>query len=637
MQHQWCGPPIEHQVHYSLRHPGRSQSCALQWAACGNDSHNAHSLLPHRDFMAAKLITGKEASCARFSVDGSLLAVSDTAGIVEVYRVSTGERLHVLDPGPEREKRPCTAIRFRPSSGTELTRNVLISCDAFGEIRHWHATSGKCLNRIVEEGNQIYTIEYRTNGQHFATAGRDCTVRVYDETTRKLASKLVDGDGRTTAGHSNRIFAVKFHPNDENVLLSSGWDNTIQIWDIRCGFSVRSIYGPHICGDSMDIRDDVVLTGSWRSSKQLQTSSNGNGPPSPPFSPPKSPHSTPSKSPSFSTTPGKTSEPEKPKKKEKVKMKLSFTFSNKKDESLPLWIAEIQTYVSTAPVELESQVAFTTSCMGGEANQWVLAEANVAGFEDIGEWAKTLTLKQFLAKIKDHFLDKTTANEAFDQPTTIGQKHWTLVEALSREVDRLLQGSRLNLQDSQVLYIYSRALPEPIRGHLVAEAKSGKYNYRQFRHLVLEREQMTSQVKNSYATVVKTGGGGGGRTYDSKRVIWREKRQDQILVVFDDDTMEKWHREDGNGKDSNNESGKGEVIVAVATRGGSPRNFVKKKQLSFPAHPDIAEGKPWLKGMDRETSSWQERMDNAQCLKCGTPGHMIAYCPLIRNPKASSQ
>ncbi|GBG59645.1 hypothetical protein CBR_g49909 [Chara braunii] len=52
----------------------------------------------------------------------------------------------------------------------------------------------------------------------------------------------------------------------------------------------------------------------------------------------------------------------------------------------------------------------------------------------------------------------------------------------------------LNLQDNQVLYIYSCALPKPIRGQLVAESKSGKYNYRQFRDLALQQEQMTSQV-----------------------------------------------------------------------------------------------------------------------------------------------
>jgi len=38
---------------------------------------------------------------------------------------------------------------------------------------------------------------------------------------------------QSAPGHSNRIFCVKFHPNDPNVLLSGGWDTTIQIWDTR--------------------------------------------------------------------------------------------------------------------------------------------------------------------------------------------------------------------------------------------------------------------------------------------------------------------------------------------------------------------------------------------------------------------
>ncbi|GBG65809.1 hypothetical protein CBR_g53780 [Chara braunii] len=340
-----------------------------------------------------------------------------------------------------------------------------------------------------------------------------------------------------------------------------------------------------------------------------------------PSSPPKSPGG------SKVTTP----QPEKPKKKDKVKMKLPFTFCNKKDENLLLWITEIETYCSTAPVEPDSQVAFSTSCIGGEAKEWVLAEANAAGFDHIGEWAGTLNLKQFLGKIKEPFLDKTTADKASDLLTTIGQKHWTSVESLSREVDRLLQVPGLNLQDNQVLNIYSRALPKPIRGQLMAESKSGKYNYRPFRDLALQREQMTSQVKNSYASVVKYGGGAGR----GNRVLWRQKRQDHTLVVFDDETVERWSLE-AEGVASSSDSGKGEVTSAVVNRGGPRPPVKKKKPRSFPEHPGIAVGKPWEKmGLSNET--WQKRMDNAHCLKCGIVGHVIARCPLILNPKASRQ
>ncbi|GBG74599.1 hypothetical protein CBR_g19007 [Chara braunii] len=138
-------------------------------------------------------------------------------------------------------------------------------------------------------------------------------------------------------------------------------------------------------------------------------------------------------------------------------------------------VAPRLTVCSIAPVEPESQVTFSTSCLGGVAKEWVLAvvaEANAVGFEDIDDWVKTLDLKQFLQRIKERFLDKTTTDKAFDELTTNGQKRWTSVDALSREVDRLLQVPGLNLPDNRVLDIYSRALPEPIRGLLVAEEPS---------------------------------------------------------------------------------------------------------------------------------------------------------------------
>ncbi len=67
-------------------------------------------------------------------------------------------------------------------------------------------------------------------------------------------------------GHSNRIFCVKFNPYDPNKIASGGWDNTIQIYDIRKKGPIASIYGPHICGDAIDFKNDgfTLLTGSYR-------------------------------------------------------------------------------------------------------------------------------------------------------------------------------------------------------------------------------------------------------------------------------------------------------------------------------------------------------------------------------------
>ena len=136
----------------------------------------------------------------------------------------------------------------------------------------WHYHSGKLLSTIEEPGNDINFISYRKDGLKFVTCGSDKIVRVYDSLTLKLEVLLESGTENKTSGHSNRVFCAKFHPKDPNLLISGGWDDTLQIWDLRLKKSIRSIYGPHICGDAIDLDDEGnrILTGSYKSESPLQ-------------------------------------------------------------------------------------------------------------------------------------------------------------------------------------------------------------------------------------------------------------------------------------------------------------------------------------------------------------------------------
>lgn len=71
-------------------------------------------------------------------------------------------------------------------------------------------------------------------------------------------------------GHSNRIFSLKFVPDDPNLLISGGWDNTILIWDLREGQSICSLFGHMISGDTLDFRNNVLLVGNSEIKRQLE-------------------------------------------------------------------------------------------------------------------------------------------------------------------------------------------------------------------------------------------------------------------------------------------------------------------------------------------------------------------------------
>ncbi len=120
---------------------------------------------------------------------------------------------------------------------------------------------------VGDYGNQFFCLDFSPDGKQFAMGAKDKTIRIIDEHTKTLIDTLQGGMG--AQGHSNRVFSVKYVPEDPNLLVSGGWDNTVLLWDLRSSKVVNSFYGPHICGDSLDIRNGKILAGSYESSDNL--------------------------------------------------------------------------------------------------------------------------------------------------------------------------------------------------------------------------------------------------------------------------------------------------------------------------------------------------------------------------------
>jgi len=212
-----------------------------------------------------------EILCVRFSPDDLYLAAACSNGSIMVYNALTGKHSFTLAAG-DGDGLPVTQLRWRSHTFPGKTKHVLVSVGADGSVRHWHVPSKKLLHEVIEEGNQLFCMDYIADGTRFATAGRRREVSIYDEQEKRLAQVMRGGDIRNTPGHSNRVFALKCHHTDKNVLMTGGWDSTVQFWDQRVGHAIRAIVGPHICGDALDLSKDgkVLLTGSWRTENQLQ-------------------------------------------------------------------------------------------------------------------------------------------------------------------------------------------------------------------------------------------------------------------------------------------------------------------------------------------------------------------------------
>lgn len=138
---------------------------------------------------------------------------------------------------------------------------LTVSCD--GHICHWNAASGKLQHTITHERNGLSACDFKPDGLQFVAAGVDGRIYLYDEVTRQQIACMYS-NGLKLPGHVMQVFATKFLPNDGNIVLTSGWDKTVKIYDLRCKYPVDQILGPLVSSDSLDVADDTIVAGSKR-------------------------------------------------------------------------------------------------------------------------------------------------------------------------------------------------------------------------------------------------------------------------------------------------------------------------------------------------------------------------------------
>jgi len=201
---------------------------------------------------------GPGVNSLRVSADASVVGCALADGTVSLRSLATGRVSYTLVHSPEGFA--VTAFRFNP----RFPRNfVTVSAD--GVVKMWAKKSPEAAWTGREDANAL---DIGSSGATMTTGGTDACIQMCHVPVRRLARRRFDMDGAT--GHTDRVYCVRFHPDRRGLLVSGGWDNTIQVWDARAGAGVACLFGPHVCGDAVDVRGDFVLAGSWRTREQAQ-------------------------------------------------------------------------------------------------------------------------------------------------------------------------------------------------------------------------------------------------------------------------------------------------------------------------------------------------------------------------------
>ncbi|KZT40582.1 WD40 repeat-like protein [Sistotremastrum suecicum HHB10207 ss-3] len=206
---------------------------------------------------------------ARISPSGYYCASADTSGLVRIwdtvgeenilkgeYRVLggrindlawDGESKRIIAVGDGREKfGHAFMMETGSSTGDIIGHSKPINAVAIRHQRPFRAATAaddgiiafhngvpfKYDKTIKTHSKFVQSLSYSSSGDHFASAGSDFKVFVYDGKTGENAIEIPNA-------HTGTVYAVSWSP-DNRTLLTSAADRTVKLWDVETQKSIIS-------------------------------------------------------------------------------------------------------------------------------------------------------------------------------------------------------------------------------------------------------------------------------------------------------------------------------------------------------------------------------------------------------------
>ena len=149
-----------------------------------------------------------------FSPDGAMLAVGNRNSATYLFDVQTGRALHILP------KVMSHGLAFDPSGKTLAVTYV------DGGLVLWDTASGKQKGAVQALANELYTVDWSTDGRILATAGYNAPVTLWNAEDLSILDELECPEW---------VFSLKFSPDGSRLLFAGSprirtADKFVEIW-----------------------------------------------------------------------------------------------------------------------------------------------------------------------------------------------------------------------------------------------------------------------------------------------------------------------------------------------------------------------------------------------------------------------
>ncbi|GBG62417.1 hypothetical protein CBR_g30371 [Chara braunii] len=179
-------------------------------------------------------------------------------------------------------------------------------------------------------------------------------------------------------------------------------------------------------------------------------------------------------------------------RREPVKVKFPDSYSGKKEENFDNWETNLNSYVHLQKIYPDEHVLIAFHALKDEAASFARSLCRAANCNnDMVAYFAFIPLNEFFKLLHERFADVPRSVRASDKLQTIHSRQWRSARELKGVMDELVAVPDHGVTETQLVNLFYRAMPEPLRGHFFQKSMEATMTYD-----ILSKEVVAYEVQS---------------------------------------------------------------------------------------------------------------------------------------------